>query len=242
MWSSIWHLFFFDPVYNGLVFFIDIIPGGDVGIAVILITVVVKLFLFPLSIKAAKTQKVVKEIEPKIKEIKASITDSQEQARAIMALYKESGINPFASILLLFIQLPIVIALYLAVYKGGGIPLPAINVDLLYSFIPNPEVISMIFLGSIDITQKSLLLAVLAALFQFIHGYLAFPPLKPKVEGEKPTMKDEFARSLQVQMKYVMPIIIGVFAYTLSAIIGLYFVVSSIAAVIQELLIRKHKV
>jgi YidC/Oxa1 family membrane protein insertase len=242
MWSSIWHLFFFDPVYNGLIFFVDIIPGGDVGIAVILITVTVKLILFPLSIKAAKTQKVVKEIEPKIKEIKNSITDSQEQARAIMALYKESGINPFASILLLFIQIPIVIALYLAVYKGGGVPLPAINVDLLYSFIPNPEIISMIFLGSIDITQKSLFLAILASLFQFIHGYLAFPALKPKVDGEKPSMKDEFARSLQVQMKYVMPIIIGVFAYTLSAIIGLYFVVSSIAAIIQEILIRKHKV
>lgn len=237
MWSSIWHLFFFDPVYNGLIFFIDTLPNGDVGIAVILITVTVKLVLFPLSIKAAKTQKVIKEIEPKIKTLKESITDKQEQARAIMALYKESGINPFASILLLFIQLPIVIALYLSVLK-----LPAINQEVLYSFIPNPEIVSVLFLGSIDITQKSLLLALLAGGFQFVHGYLAFPASAPKANGEKSTMKEEFARSLQMQMKYVMPVIIGVFAYTLSAIIGLYFVVSSIAAIIQELLIRKHKV
>lgn len=242
MFSSIWHLFFFDPVYNGLIFFVDIVPGGDVGIAVILITITVKAILFPLSIKAAKTQKVIKEIDPQIKEIKKNLTDKQEQARAIMLLYKTSGINPFASILLMFIQIPIVIALYFAVASGGGVSLPATNIDLLYSFIPKPETVSMLFLGIIDITQKSIPLALLAGLFQFGHGYLAFPPLKPRVEGEKANMKDDFARSLQIQMKYVMPIIIIFAAYTLSAIIGLYFVVSSITAIIQELLIRKHKV
>jgi len=241
MFSTIWHLFFFDPVYNGLIFFIDTVPNGDVGIAVVLITVTVKAILLPLSIKAAKTQKVIKEIEPKIKEIKKTITDSQEQARAIMELYKTSGINPFASILLMFLQIPIIIALYLSVYSGGGMALPAVNTELLYSFIPNPETITMLFLGIIDITQKSLPLALLAGIFQFIHGYLAFPASPPKEKDAEPSMKDDFARSLQLQMKYVMPVIIGVFAYTLSAIIGLYFVVSSITAIIQELIIKKHK-
>ena len=242
MWSTIWHFFFFDPVYNGLIFFIDALPHGDVGIAVILITVVVKLILFPLSIKAAKTQKVIKEIEPKIKEIKTAITDKQEQARAIMALYKNSGINPFASILVLFIQIPIVFALYLSVYSGGGVVLPAINTSILFSFIPEPETVSMLFLGMLDITQRSLPLALLAGVFQFIHGYLAFPPIAPKKDGEAPSMKDEFARSLNVQMKYILPVIIGGLAYSLSAIIAIYFIVSSLAAITQELLIRKHKV
>ncbi len=242
MWSFIWHTFFFDPIYNGLIFFIDTVPYGDVGLAVIAITIVVKALLFPLSIKAAKTQKAMKQIEPKIKEIKETITDSQEKARATMALYKDSGINPFASILVMFIQIPFLFALYLSVYKCGGVPLPGINTGLLYPFISNPEVITMLFVGSIDITQKSLLLAVLAGVFQFIQGYLAFPPLPPKKEGEIPSIKDEFARSLQVQMKFVLPFVIGFLAYSLSAIIALCFLVSSIAAVIQWLLIRKHKV
>lgn len=241
MFSTIWHLFFFDPVYNGLIFFIDTVPHGDVGIAVILITVTVKAILLPLSIKAAKTQKVIKEIDPKIKEIKKTITDSQEQARAIMELYRTSGINPFASILLMFLQIPIIIALYLSVYKGGGIPLPAINTELLYAFIPNPETVNMLFVGLIDITQKSLPLAILAGVFQFINGYLAFPAAPAKEKDAEPSMKDDFARSLQLQMKYVMPVVIGVFAYTLSAIIGLYFVVSSLTAIVQELIVRKHK-
>lgn len=242
MFSTIWHFFFFDPVYNTLIFFVDAVPGGDVGIAVILATIVVKLILFPLSIKAAKTQKIIKEIEPKMEEIKKNITNKQEQARAIMDLYSQKGINPFASILLMFIQIPIVIALYFSVYSGGGMPLPAINTELLYSFVPSPETVNMLFIGLIDITQKSLPLAVLASVFQFAHGYLAFPKLEPRDPKAPPSMKEDFTRSLQMQMKYVMPVIIGVVAYTISAIIALYFVVSSITAVIQELLIRKHKV
>jgi YidC/Oxa1 family membrane protein insertase len=184
----------------------------------------------------------MKEIEPKIKEIKAKITDSAEQARAIMDVYKDGGINPFASILLMFIQIPILIALYLSVYSGGGVALPAINTAILYAFVPTPETITMLFLGMVDVTQKSLFLAVLASAFQFGHGYLAFPTLPPRDKDAAPSMKEDFTRSLQMQMKYVMPIIIGFVAYSISAIIALYFVVSSITAIIQELLIRKHKV
>ena len=227
-WHFFFHTFFFDPVYNTLVFFIDVVPGGDVGIAVILATIVVKLLLLPLSIKAAKTQKVIKEIEPRMKEIKKTIPDSQEQARAVMDLYAKNGINPFASILLMFIQIPILISLYLSVSRGGGIPLPSINVDLLYSFIPKPGTTSMLFLGLIDVTHKSLPLALLASIFQFGNGYLAFPKLPPRDPDAPASMKEDFSRSMQMQMKYVMPIIIGVAAYSISAIIALYFVVGSI--------------
>lgn len=242
MFSTIWHTVFFDPIYNGLIFLIDVVPHGDVGVAMVLAISIVKIALFPLSIKAAKTQKMMKEIEPKIKEIKKNISDPQEQARATMALYKDSGMNPFSSILVAFLQIPVFIALYLSVYSGGGVALPAVNTDLLYSFVPNPETVSLLFLGFIDITEKSLPLAILAGIGQFIHGYYAFPKLPPRDPNAAPNMKDDFGRSLQVQMKYVMPVIIGVVAYTISAIVGLYFVVSSVTAIIQELLVRKHKV
>jgi YidC/Oxa1 family membrane protein insertase len=241
MFSTIWHTLFFDPVYNGLVFFIDVVPGGDVGIAIILITVVVKTILLPLSIKAAKTQKVIKDIDPKIKEIKKDIKDPQEQARAIMDLYKVSGINPFASILLMLLQIPIIIALYLAVSNGGGAPLPDVNAELLYSFIPRPDEVSMFFLGMLDIAQKSLPLALLAGITQFIHGHLSFPKLPPRDPNAAPSMKDDFGRNMQLQMKYVMPVLIAIVAYTISAAIALYFVVSSVTAILQELVLKKHK-
>jgi YidC/Oxa1 family membrane protein insertase len=241
MFGWIWHTFFFDPIYNGLVFFIDAVPGGDVGISIILITIVVKTILLPLSIKAAKTQKIIREIDPKLKEIKEKEKDQQEQARQIMALYSESGINPFASILLMFIQIPILIALYFAVSNGGGVALPAINTELLYSFIPTPETASMFFFGVLDIAQKSLPLAVLAGIAQFVNGQLTFPKLPPRDLDAKPSMKDDFGRNMQFQMKYIMPVFIGIVAYSISAAIAIYFIVSSLTMILQELILRKHK-
>jgi YidC/Oxa1 family membrane protein insertase len=242
MFSYIWHTFFFDPVYNGLVFFIDVIPGGDVGLAIIATVAVVKLILFPLSIKAVKTQKLMKELEPKLKAIKLEFKDKrEEQAKAMMAVYKDAGMNPFASILLIFIQLPFVIALYLAVSNGGGVVLPKINTDILYSFIPNPTVASMDFLGQIDITDKSLPLALLAGITQYITMYFAMPALPPKVEGAPADFKDDFMRNMQLQMKYVMPVMIVFIAYTFSAAIALYFVVSNVVTLIQEIFVRKHR-
>lgn len=242
MWSNIWHTIFFDPVYNTLVFFIDTVPGGDVGVAIVCTTLLVKFVLLPLSLKASRTQRLMKELEPKLKEIKEKFKDKrEEQARAMMDVYKEAGLNPFASIFLLFIQIPIIIALYLSVYRGGGVPFPDINVDLLYAFIPTPETVNMLFVGMIDMAGKSLPLAILAGATQFVHAQMSIPKPEPRKEGEEPSMKEDFARSMQMQMRYVMPIIIGVVAYTISAAIGLYFVVSNIFAIGQEYFVKKDK-
>ena len=242
MFSYIWHTFFFDPIYNTLVFFIDVIRGGDVGLAIIATVIVVKLILLPLSIKAAKTQKVIRDIEPKLKEIKEKFKDKrEEQAMAMMALYKEAGINPFASIFLIFLQLPIIIALYYSVSTGGGVALPAINIDLLYSFIPAPSLASMNFLGIVEITEKSLLLALLAASTQFWQIKMVMPTLPPRDPKEEPNFKDDFARNMQMQMRYVMPVMIFFVAYFASAAIALYFLVSNMVAILQEFYIKKHR-
>lgn len=240
--SFIWHTFFFDPVYNTLVFFIDIIPGGDVGLAIIATVVLVKLVLLPLSVKAVKTQKILREIDPKLREIKEKYKDNrEEQARAMMAVYAEAGMNPFASILVFFIQIPIVIALYLAVSSGGGIALPEINTNLLYAFIPNPSAVTMDFLGIIDITGKSLLLALAAAVAQFFQVKLAVPPLPPRDPNAAPDLKDDFMRNMHFQMRYMMPVLIFFAAYFISAAIALYFFVSNLVGIAQELYVKRHR-
>jgi YidC/Oxa1 family membrane protein insertase len=242
MFSFIWHTFFFDPIYNTLVFFIDTIRNGDVGLAIIATVVVVKTLLLPLSIKAIKTTKIMREIEPKLKEIRETYKDDREkQTKAMLAIYKEANISPFASIFLLFLQIPIVIALYLAVSKGGGVALPKINTELLYPFIPVPGSVTMNFLNIIDITGKSILLAFAAGVTQFIVTHLTLPQLPPKVEGSAPNLKEEFMRNMQLQMKYVMPVLVGVIAYTISAAIALYFLVSNLVSIAQEFYIRKHR-
>ena len=242
MFTYIWHTLFFDPVYNGLVFFIDVMPGGDVGLAIIAIVVVVKTILLPLSIKAAKTQRVMREIEPKLKEIRETLKDKrQEQGEAMLKLYREAGISPFASIFLIFLQIPIVIALYFSVYTGGGIALPAINTDILYSFVWIPELVNMNFLGMLDITGKSLVLAFLAGVTQFYQVKMAMPALPPRDPNAAPNFKEDFGRNMQMQMRYVMPVIIFFVAYYISAAIALYFFVSNLVAVLQEVYIKKHR-
>lgn len=242
MFSYIWHTFFLDPVYNILVFFIDTIRGGDVGLAIIATVVVVKIVLLPLSIKAAKTQRIMREIEPKLKEMRENLKDKkEEQAFAMMQIYKDAGINPFAGIALLFIQIPLIIALYLAVNGGGGVKLPAINVELLYSFIAAPVTITMNFLGIIDITGRSIILALMAAATQFYQVKLSLPALSPRDTNASPSFKDEFARNMQLQMRYVMPVVIFFVAYSISAAVALYFFVSNLAAIAQEIYIKKHR-
>ncbi len=243
MFSYIWNTFFFNPVYNTLVFFIDVIPGGDVGLAIIATVILVKLVIFPVSVKAVKTQQVMKEIQPKIKEIKEKFKDDREaQAKAMMAVYSEHNLNPFSSIFIILLQLPIIIALYYSVYSGGGVALPDINIDHLYSFVSASSQVSMNFLGLVDIAGRSVFLALAAGITQYIHVNFVMPSPEPKPDnGEPVDFKAELMSNMQTQMKYVMPIMITGIAYFISAAIALYFVVSNLFAIFQELYVRRHR-
>ncbi len=236
MFTSLFHTIVYDPLYNALVFLIGIVPGADVGIAVILLTVFVKLLLFPLAHKVARTQVVIKRIQPELDALKEEYKeDKQEQTLKTLALYKDNNINPFFGFLVILIQLPIILGLYWVFYKGG---LPIINMELLYSFVNGITVPNMTFVGITDMAGKSLVLALLAGVTQFINMQIIMPSAPKK--AEKPSIKDDIARSMHMQMKYVMPIIITVVAYTISAAVALYWVTSNIFSVFQELLVRKQ--
>lgn len=240
MFSFIWHTFFFDPVYNALVLFIDVVPGGDVGLAIVFTTILVRLILLPLSLKASRTQRAMRELEPVLKEIQEKYKDSREElGRKLLEAYGSAGVNPFSSILLLFIQIPIIISLYLSVYSGGGVPLPEINTALLYAFVPVPEQVSMLFLGLLNIAAQSIPLALLAGASQYIHTAFILPKPAPRAKDAVPSFKEDFARSMHLQMKYVLPIIIFIVAYSTSAAIALYFIVSNVISILQELFIKR---
>ncbi len=234
--SNIFNTFFYNPIYNGLVFLIDVIPGGDAGVAVILLTILVSLVLFSVSKKAIRTQIKMKEMEPEMRNIRETVSDKQQQALQMMALYKKYDINPFSVIVLVIIQIPVLLALYFVFLKGG---LPDINTEILYSFVKVPEFVSMNFLGILDITQKSLFLALLAGVTQFIQAKVATPVLAPRKEGEN-SFKDDFQRSLNTQVKYVFPVIIGVISINFPAALPLYWSTRNIFMTLQELYVKKN--
>jgi YidC/Oxa1 family membrane protein insertase len=228
----------YQPLYNGLIFLIGVVPGADVGLAVLILTIVVKLILLPLSEKALSTQLAMKRFEPELNNIKNKLKDKkEEQAQAILDFYRSHKINPFSSFLVLLIQMPIIISLYYVFYKGG---LPVVNQDLLYSFIKLPSVVDMNFLGLMDIGGKSLLFAILVGVTQFFQMRLSIPALPPREKKDgQPTLKSELARSMNIQMRYVMPIFVAFIAYNISGAVGLYWTTSNIFAIAQEVYLRK---
>src|SRR3989344_8266526 len=169
MWGIIktaYSQIFYEPLLWGLVFLSSNLPGQDLGIAIILLTLIVKLILFPLTHKALKTQRVMKELEPEIKKIQTDNKDNkEEQARKLMDLYRAHGINPFSGFFGLFIQLPILIALYQIFWKGLSVI---------------PEGVNTVFLGFIPLTEASVGMAAIAAIAQFWQAKLAIPPSSPE--------------------------------------------------------------
>lgn len=232
MIGSLFHNLLYVPIYNLLIFFVDIVPNGDVGIAVILATVVVKLIIAPFSISAVKTQRRMKFVEPQMKEIREKYKGDREKlALETLSLYKNNGIRPFASIFATFLQLPIIIALYL-VFRHEHLLSP--NTSLIYHFVALPTHISPLFLGIFATTGHTIVLALVAAGFQFLQAYITIPvPEKDK----NATSTEEFARAMSLQSRFMLPLLIGFIAYTTGAL-ALYFITSSIVGIIQEYYIR----
>jgi YidC/Oxa1 family membrane protein insertase len=233
--SYIFNTFFYNPIYNGLVYLIDVLPRGDAGLAVILITIIVSLILFSVSKKAIKTQIRMKEMEPEMKAIRESIKDKQEQAMKMMALYKKYEVNPFSMILLVILQIPVLFALYYVFLKGG---LPEIHPELLYSFVDIPNQVSMKLFGFLDISQKNVFLALFAGITQYIQARVATPKLEPKKDGA--SFKEDFQRSLSVQVKYVFPVLIAVISLSFPAALPLYWSTRNIFMTIQEVYVRNN--
>lgn len=228
----------YTPLYNGLIALMNLLPWADVGFVIIVFTILVKLVLFPLGHKAAQAQAGIREIDPELKKIRETHKDDkQKQAQETMALYKKHGINPFSSIGLILIQLPIIFGLYYIFLKSG---LPEIDMELLYSFVSAPENVRMTLFGFGDITQKSIILAVFVGITQFIQTRISMPKTTaPKQRGV--SLKEDLAHSMQLQMRYVLPVIVAIIAYTLSATIGLYWTTSNIFTIGQELIVRRNK-
>lgn len=234
MISAFFHAVFYNPIYNALVALVSFVPGGDVGVAVIVLTVVIRLILLPFSLSAARTQRSMKVLEPRIKELKEKHKgDREKEAVEMLSLYREARVNPFASILMVFIQIPVLLALFWVFNYESFV---TINTALLYAFTPTPQAVSLQFLGVISVAGKSILLAVLAGATQFLQAHLALSgTMKP---SDAKGMQNDFQRIMGMQLKYVFPFLIGTISYTTSGAIALYFIATNLAGSLQELYVR----
>jgi len=234
MISHIWNLVLYQPLLNALAFLVSIIPGGDVGIAVIILTILVKVILFPLSQKSIESQAQMNILAPELQKIKESNTSKEEQAARTFELYKEHKVNPFSGCFLVLLQIPIIFALYYVFFKGISF-----QNGVLYSFIHIPAHMNMIFLGIIDISKKSLVLAILAGISQSLQAH--FMP-KPFMSGNgTASFQESFGKSMNMQMKYIFPFIVAFIAYNISGAISLYWITSNLFMVGQQIYIKKKE-
>lgn len=236
---ALFYKLFYNPLYNGLIFLIDVLPIKDVGIAVVLFTIFIKLVLFPLTKSSLITQIKMRALEPEMKALREKYKDNREElARKTMEFYRNNNIKPFSSFLLVLIQFPIILGLYLVFLKAG---LPNVNTDILYSFVTAPTGISMYFLGLIDIVKPSIILGAIAAITQYIQARLSFPPVVKKTDGSKNSFGEDLAHSMSVQMKYVFPAIIFFASFKFSGAIALYWLTGNLFTIGQEIYLRKKK-
>ena len=233
--ASFFYIILYQPLFNSLVFLYNYIPGHDFGIAIILLTIIIRVVLFPFSVKAIRSQKNLQKLQPKIQELQKKYKDDKEkQAKEILNLYKTEKVNPFSGLFLSLIQIPILIALYQVFWKGLN-PNELVG---LYSFISNPGQINALFIHLVNLSKPNLVFAVLAGLVQYFQTKMLLPQNGPKIGEQK---KDaDFSQVMQKQMVYFFPAFTVIILISLPSALGLYWIVSGLFSIIQQYLILKE--
>ncbi len=232
MLSYLWNTLLYKPLLNALAFLVSVVPGGDIGVAVILLTILVKLILFPLSEKQIRNQAAMNILAPELEKIKKSGASKEAQATQTFELYKKHKTNPFSGCLVVIPTLLVFIALYSIFIRGIKF-----DSNLLYSFVHAPAHINMLFLGLVDLTKASLFLALLAGISQYFQAYFMPQPPKPK-EGDN-SFQANFSKSMGTQMKYIFPFIIAFIAYKYSGVVALYLITNNVFTMAQQIYVGK---
>lgn len=229
-----------NPLFNLLVLIYALVPGHDFGIAVIIFTVLVRLALWPLINKQLHSQKAMQELAPDIAKVKEKAKgDKQLEGRLLMELYKERKISPFASLGPVLLQLPLFIALFIAmqdIVKAGEIAKltyePLRNLDIVKRIIEDGALFKPSLLGLIDMTKPNVFLALTAGATQYWQTKQLMPDKKAQAHGQ-PNMNF---------MTYFFPVLTAGIALSLPSALSLYWTATSAIAVYQQSLILKKDV
>ena len=235
------------PLFNTLAFFVDKLPSHSFGIAIILLTLVVRIILLVPNHKAMKSQRDLQAVQPKLNALKEKYKDNQQMmAMETMALYKKHKINPMGSCLPILLQMPFLLGLYHIVQTGI---VPHMSY-FLYDFMAKVDlsVVQNWFLG-MDLTQpnKYILPIIVggAQWFAFRMTMLrqkkaqdSTKPTKKKKNGA-PSMQDQMAQ-MNVIMQWALPVMIAFFTSIMPAGVGIYWVTSTVFGIIQQWFVNRE--
>lgn len=242
--GAIFNQIIYQPLYNLLIFTYNALPFRDFGVAIVLVTIVIKLILIPLSKKQIESQKKMQELQPKIKALQEKYkNDKEKQSRALMEFYKENKTNPLSGCLPMAVQLIFLIAIYRVLFNISSAGL-IVNTSDLYSFISNPGQINKMFFGIIDLSSAinlgslslkdipHILLVILAAGSQYIQTkMLMATQVAVKPEKDK---KADFSQVMSKQMLYLGPMLTLFIGVKFPAGLALYWLASTVFMIVQQ--------
>ncbi len=229
--------FLVQPIYNAFVALVGVLPHGDAGLAIIALTVIMRLVLYPVFTASIRTQMGMSAMQPELDALKEKHKDNKEaMAQGQIALFKKYKVNPLAGFGALFVQLAVLIALYFALFHEG---FPAIDTTLLYSFVPAPAQVSTNFFGLVDLlAPHNIILALLVGVSQYLAIRLTL--LRTPAPAGMAEDKAAAHRMQQHMMRYFMPLLMAVTSYYFQAAVGLYFIVGNLFSLLQEWIIRRQ--
>ena len=235
--SAIFTTILYQPIFNAFIALYNLIP--DVGIVILIITVIIKLVLYPLTSSSIKSQKALTDLQPKLEALKKKHAgDQQKVAAETMKMYKENKVNPFGSCLPLLIQLPILISLYYVLRKVLTVD-PSF--DLLYTFVTQPESIKTLSLGFMELGKVAPVLALMAGGAQFWQARM-MSRKKPPVAAGKGGKDEGMASMMNKQMLYFMPVLTVIIGFQLPGGLTLYWFLSTFLTALQQLVVFKRNV
>lgn len=230
-----------EPLFNLLALIYAYVPGADFGVAIIILTVIVRLALWPIVNKQLHSQKAMQRIAPDVKKVKEKAKgDRTKESQMLMELYKEKGINPFASLVPLLVQLPLLFALFIVlrdIVKPGEIASfaydPIANLSAIRAIIEGGQ-FRPTFLGYFDLAKSSIILSALAA---GVQAYQA-KQLMPKDMSD---MAPE-ARAISKATITLFPVLTFIVGLTLPSALPLFWAATSLIAILQQHLVLKQDV
>lgn len=242
--GNLFNLIFTFPILNGLMLLYGLF--GDFGLSIIVLTIVIKLILFPLTLQQLKSMKATQALQPQMAEIKKKYAkDQQAQALATQALYKEYGVNPVAGCLPLLVQLPVLYGMFNA-FNSILRYEPTKHISLLdhinsiiYPFlphftrVPNLDLNWFTFLNphwhfALSQSDPTHILPILAGLATFVQLRMSQPKTTSSAPANDPTQQS------MKTMQYIMPLVTVFFGWTFAAGLALYWTVSSIFQAVQQ--------
>lgn len=222
------------PLLNALVAIYAFLPYHDLGLAIVVLTVLVRLLMHPTVAASIRSQRAMSRLQPQLREIQEQYkNDREEQGRRVMAAYRAAGIHPLSGCIPIIIQIPIFIGLYHLFARGIALD----DQSLLYAFARSADAFSPVAFGVFNLSQPSAILAIVAGATQFFQSKFIPPPLP---SGSGGGAAGDFSRALVWQTTFILPLVIVFISWSAPAAVAFYWTVLNVVVIVQQLWIQRR--